>query len=374
MQITDFPELPAMLQQAVMRALTAQHDGNLFEADRLYQQIVRRRPLHPLLANTAAGFFLLKGDFPAAWALFEQRLSLPYYTHRPFAKLAAPMWDGAPIPNKRLLIFADMGLGDTILMARFLPWVQDRVGGLALQVNKGTSAFWRYRLPGAEISEIDDPLPACDFRINMFCLPRLFGADAATMPPPGYIASRPEERDFWRARLGGDGGLKVGISWQGNPDHVRDFERSVPFAALQPLIEDTELKQAGVRFFSVQMHHGRDAVHAAAAQGLIEDLGGEMEARDALEASAALVDELDLVIAVDSAFANLAAAMDRPVWLPTYKVPDWRWWVYPDLDLAHPQIAPWYRSHVIYSCAVRQEWAPVVASLRDDLAKLARQG
>ena len=369
MQISEFPDLPQVLRQATMRALTAQHEGRLFEADRLFHQIAVKRPLHPLLAYTASGFRLLKGDCAGAWALAERRLELPYYTHRPFAHMDAPMWDGSPMPDGRLLIFCDLGLGDTILLARFLPWVQARVGGLAMQVNTGTAAFWRHRLPDAEISGINDPLPACTARINMFCLPRLFGATAENMPPPGYIHSRADERAHWRARLSGD--IKVGLSWQGNPDHVRDFERSIPFDRLRAILDDPVLRGAGVRFFSLQLHQGRTDAADAIAAGEIEDLTPGIMARDPLEASAALIDELDLVIAVDSALANLAGAMNRPFWLPTYKVPDWRWRNYPSLDFAAPLPSPWYGSARVFACGERQVWEPVVADMHKNLRDVA---
>lgn len=372
MQISDFPDLPQVLSQATMRALTAQHDGRLFEADRLFHQIAAKRPLHSLLAYTVADFRLLKGDYAGSWALADRRLELPYYTHRPFSRMETQMWTGAPMPDGRLFVFCDLGLGDTILLARFLPWVQARVGRLLLQVNAGTAAFWRHRMPDAEISEINDPLPACEARINMFCLPRLFGATAETIPPSGYIQSRADERAHWRARLGG--GIKVGLSWQGNPDHVRDFERSMPFDRLRPIIDDPVLRDAGVRFYSLQLHQGRTDAAAAIAAGEIEDLAPEMMARDPLEASAALVDELDLVIAVDSALANLAGAMNRPFWLPTYKVPDWRWRIYPTLDLEVPVTAPWYGSAEVFPCRERRIWEPVVEDMRKRLLEVVAGG
>ena len=346
-----------------MRAIAAQHDGRLFEADRLYAQMVRHTHLHPLIANTAAGFCLLKGDFAAAWSLFEKRLDLPYYTHRPFAALPQPYWAGNDASGKRLLIFCDLGLGDTLLLARFLPWVRERVGAVALQVNPGTAAFWRRRLPDAEINEINDPLPACDLRINSFCLPRLYRADAANIPGPGYIRSSEDERAFWHDRLGARSGLKVGLTWQGNPDHVRDFERSIPFDHLRQIIEDPILRDAGVNFYSLQLNHGRNDVAELAAKGRVDDLADDMLARDPLEASAALTDELDLLITVDSALANLAGAMDRPFWLPTYKVPEWRWRIYPSVDFTEPVAAPWYGAETLFTCRERQDWAPVMADM-----------
>lgn len=366
MQISNFPDIAPKLKDGLLRALQYQHEGRLFEADRLYAQMASRRPVHPVLAHTIGGFCLLKGDFPGAWTMFERRLELPYYTHRPFARLSAPMWDGTPMPRGRLLVFADLGLGDTILLARFLPWVQNRVGALALHANPGTAAFWQKRLPGAEVKELDDPLPDCDARINMFCLPRLFGADAGNMPPAPYLKAEAIERARWRDRLAG--GFRVGVAWQGNPDHARDWERSMPLVAMTPVFSDQFLRRAGVRFFSMQVAHGREQLADLPAGTELEDLGADiMAAENPLEATAALVAEFDLVICVDSALANLAGAMDKPFWLPTYRVPDWRWRNFPDLNLDRPMSAPWYRSQRLYPCTERGEWGAVVAALLADL-------
>ena len=368
MQITDFPELPPTLKSALLRATVNQHEGRFFEADTLFRQLSRQLPLHPLTAHSVGGFELLKGDLAAAWKMFEHRLELPYYTHRPFAQLAAPYWTGETIPGGRLLVFSDLGIGDAILLARFMPWVAERVGQVHFHANEGTAAFWRAQRPGTEVRELNDPLPECDARVNMFCLPRLYGAGAAPVPRPPYISVDEESRRRWRTQLKGE--FKVGLSWQGNPDHARDFERSIPLAALQPLLEDPALRAAGAVFHSLQVTNGRDQL-ADLPEGTLVDLGGSiMAAEDPLGASAALIEELDLVIVIDSALANLAGAMDRPFWLPTYRVPDWRWRTYPGLDPDSPSPSPWYGSARLYACRERGQWAQVVDDMRAELRTL----
>jgi hypothetical protein len=371
MLVTDFPDLPPTLRNALVRATEHQHEGRLFEADALFRQLARQLPLHPLTAHSAGGFELLKGNFAAAWDMFEHRLQLPYYTHRPFARMDAPYWTGEAMPDGRLLVFSDLGLGDAILLARFMPWVAGRVGRVLFHANEGTAAFWRAQFPDAEVRELNDPLPDCDARINMFCLPRLFGADAETMPGPGYIRADDALRRTWKERL--DGSFSVGLCWQGNPDHARDFERSMPLAALLPMIGDPALAAAGVRFHSLQVAHGRDQLAGLPEGASVIDLGDDiMAADDPLGASAALVAELDLVIAIDSALANLAGAMNRPFWLPTCHVPDWRWRIFPDLDLASPKPAPWYESARVFACAVRGQWDDVAGEMRSALTETVR--
>tara|TARA_R110001592_G_scaffold161973_1_gene394887 strand:- start:33772 stop:34890 length:1119 start_codon:yes stop_codon:yes gene_type:complete len=370
MHVSDFPDLPAPLKSALLRATVHQHEGQLFEANALYRQLSRQIPLHPLTAHSVGGFELLKGDLSAAWAMSEHRLNLPYYTHRPFAGLSAPYWTGAEMPGADLLVFSDLGLGDAILLARFMPWVAGRVGRVHFHANEGTAAFWRRQFPDAEVRELNDPLPDCDARINMFCLPRVYGATAENMPRAPYIAADDAAAGAWRAQLRGR--FKVGLSWQGNPDHVRDFERSIPLAALLPLIADPGLRDAGVVFHSMQVAHGRDQLAALPEKSVMVDLGDAiMAADDPLGASADLIAELDLVIAIDSALANLAGAMDRPFWLPTYRIPDWRWQTFPDLDMAAPAPSPWYGSARLFTCRERGNWDDVIADMRTALLERA---
>ncbi|MEP2545361.1 MAG: hypothetical protein ABJI82_11910 [Alphaproteobacteria bacterium] len=346
----------------MVRATVCQHEGRFFEAEALFRQLARQLPLHPLIAHSVGGFELLKGDFASAWKMFAHRLELPYYTHRPFATMDAPYWSGEELPGGSLLVFSDLGIGDAILLARFMPWVAARVGKLHFHANEGTAAFWRRLYPEAEVRELNAPLPDCDARVNMFCLPRLFGAEAATIPKPPYVFADVQAREVWRDRL--EGHFSVGLCWQGNPDHARDFERSIPLVALQPLLEDRDLRVAGVAFHSLQVTHGRDQILALPAGAAMIDLGDAiMAADDPLGASAALIAELDLVIVIDSALANLAGAMDCPFWLPTYRVPDWRWRIFPELDPENPVPSPWYGSARLFTCRERGQWDVVVGEM-----------
>ena len=47
---------------------------------------------------------------------------------------------------------------------------------------------------------------------------------------------------------------------------------------------------------------------------------------------AAIVENLDLVISIDSAIANLAAAMGKPTWVPIPKIPNWHWLIVTGTD------------------------------------------
>ena len=156
----------------------------------------------------------------------------------------------------------------------------------------------------------DGPLPPYDAQIAMMSLAGVLRATGASLPPAPYLAADPARVAAWDQKLGP--GFKVGLVWQGHRQHRNDRNRSLPAAALGPL-----LAQAGVKWFSLQ----NEPPDLSALPGVV-DLSGDLT--DFGETAAAIM-ALDLVIAVDTAVAHLAGALGKPVWLALPFAPDWRW-------------------------------------------------
>jgi ADP-heptose:LPS heptosyltransferase len=77
--------------------------------------------------------------------------------------------------------------------------------------------------------------------------------------------------------------------------------------------------------------------------------------------TAALLAELDLVIAVDTAVAHLAGALGKPVWVLSRFDSCWRW-------LANRRDSPWYPSLRLYRQHSPGDWGGVIAEAASDLA------
>jgi ADP-heptose:LPS heptosyltransferase len=82
--------------------------------------------------------------------------------------------------------------------------------------------------------------------------------------------------------------------------------------------------------------------------------------------TAALITNLDLVIAVDTAIAHLAGALGKPVWILNRFDACWRW-------LHDRDDSPWYPTARLYRQTKPGDWAGVVQRVRDDLDRLARR-
>ena len=157
--------------------------------------------------------------------------------------------------------------------------------------------------------------PPFDVQAPLLSLPRIFRTTLATIPANiPYLRPDPELLADWQRQLSGVGSFKVGIAWQGNPDHQLDRRRSVPLLAFAPLAD-----VPGVSLVSLQKGPGREQLPDLADRMGVLDLADRLE--DFVD-TAAVISNLDLVITVDTALAHLAGPWEfrcgwRCRWSPT---------------------------------------------------------
>jgi hypothetical protein len=201
-----------------------------------------------------------------------------------------------------------------------------------------------------------EALPAHDLEVPLASLPHLLGLELGSIPARvPYLRSDPARRTRWRAWLGDATELQVGLVWQGNPRARADRGRSVPLRSLAPL-----LSISGAQFVSLQKEHGLDQLDELPPGSVRRPEPGLDGGPDAFLDTAALLDELDLLITSDTAVAHLAGALGRPVWLLLKFAPDWRW-------LSERQDSPWYPTMRLYRQSTPGDWAGVVERVGRDL-------
>ena len=76
--------------------------------------------------------------------------------------------------------------------------------------------------------------------------------------------------------------------------------------------------------------------------------------------TATLVEQLDLVISVDTSVVHLAGALGRPVWVLLPYVPDYRW-------LLDRRDSVWYPTARLYRQTAKRDYAEVIDRVRADL-------
>lgn len=344
------------VDDACGHAARLEAEGRWMEAEDVYRQILAVVPGHPLASYLYAMCLLARGEYSAAWPLFQRRLDTEFYRAKATTRLDAPYWQGEPAPGRTVLVHVDQGLGDLIMCARYLPMAAARVGRLILAVPAGMRALFASLRCPLEIVELGEEVPSFDLHLHAFSLPAVFATTLETIPPAVCLHAEPARVERMRARLGGD--FTVGLCWQGNPAHPRDGARSLPLAALAPV-----LQLPGIRFVSLQVGPAGDQVHVLPPPLSVEDFRAELETGDALVPAAALISALDLTITVDSAIAHLAGALGRPVWIALPAAPDWRW-------LRQGESAAWYPTARLFRQPVAGHWRPCIDALARALAHL----
>jgi hypothetical protein len=159
----------------------------------------------------------------------------------------------------------------------------------------------------------------------------------------------------WRERIGGDG-FKIGIAWQGNPQARIDEGRSIP---LEQFIALSRVD--GVRLISLQKHHGLGQLACLPMDVEIETLGDDFDnGSDAFVDTAAIMQNLDLIITSDTSIPHLAGALGKPTWIALKPMPDWRW-------LLDRGDSPWYPTVRLFRQTATGNWNPVFAEIEREL-------
>ena len=333
--------------------------GRHREALASFDAAIARNPELAEAHFSRAHELLLCGEYAAGWKEHEWRWKVKALD-APMPEFRQPLWDGAALPGKTLLLHAEQGLGDTIQFIRYAPLAARRCGAVILECQPQIAGLLR-PIPGlSRVVARGEPLPAFDAHLPVMSLPRVFGTTVDSVPWNGpYIRADPRRIEHWRRALAPGARLHVGLAWAGRPQYWDDRKRSIPLAAFAPLAG-----LAGLCLYSLQWGEAAAQIPSLPGGMRIRDFGDAI--RDFSE-MAALVACLDIVISVDTSVTHLAGAMGAPAWLLAAHAPDWRWL----LDRAD---SPWYPSVRIFRQQRHGDWPGVIGRVAAELARRAGAG
>jgi tetratricopeptide (TPR) repeat protein len=325
---------------------------------------LRALQLKPDSAELKFGFSMVKlllGDYESGLALFESRLEKEALSQAAYGALQTrmdevrglPRWQGEPGAGRTLLVWTDQGFGDAIMMMRYFPMLKEFGFGKVVVYCERALVRIIQSLQGVdEVVLRDQPLPArVDCHFPMTSLPFIFRTRIDTIPDRvPYLAVPVELRRKWADRLAVVASPRVGFAWAGRKDNPKDSLRSIWLGKFFPLFEI-----AGIKFFSLQKDEGEAEIRKTGFK-LFDHMD---ECEDLLETSA-LIENLDLVISVDTVTAHLAGALGRPVWLLNRFETEWRW-------LLDREDSPWYPTMKIFRQSRGGSWDEVLAKVASAL-------
>ena len=332
--------------------------GDEAGAELCYQRVLDRAPADPEARYNLAHVLLVRGELARGFQEFEQRWGCEGYVAeygRP--DLRAPRWT-PDSPAKTVLVHAEQGFGDTLQFLRYLPMLLDRGLTVIFEAQPQLRRLLaQLEQPGLTLISRGDPVPDHDAQIPLLSLTAALQTGYLSIPPLLPLRAGPSSID-----LGDSGYFRVGVCWSGNPNHHNDRNRSARLDALASMFH-----VAGIRWISLQVGAGAGDFSIALPQlmhwdgrQIVNELADvSAHLRDFAD-TAALIDQLDLVITVDTSIAHLAATLNKPVWLMLPHLPEWRW----QQERAD---SPWYPSMRIFRQRARADWPGVGEQIRCEL-------
>jgi tetratricopeptide (TPR) repeat protein len=323
----------------------------------------RALALHPGYGDASFALAVLllgMGRFEEGWRLYESRYELPAFVHyKTRALLSCAQWQGGTLAGKSLLVWQEDGLGDMVQFSRYFALLKAQ--GAAHITFACVPALHRLMATVDGVDAVLDHDTAqsratastYDCWTSLLSAPLHFRTTLETIPRAVRLVAEPSLVDTWRPMLETlPPGRKIGLVWKGNAKHHNDANRSIPtLDTLAPL-----WRVPGLNFVSLQKGQGEDeARHPPAGQPLLE-LGSAVH--DFAD-TAAIIEQLDLVICVDTSTAHVAASLGKPCWvmLPEKDV-DWRW-------LQARSDSPWYPDTLrLFRRAPGEGWAETVERVR----------
>ncbi len=324
------------------------------EAMDTFHQALSLDPQNADAHSNLAYALLLRGDLAGGFDEYEWRWKCPKFPS-PRRGFTQPLWTGQDPRSRTILVYAEQGLGDTIQFIRYVPMLAKLGARIIVECKRELLPLLKQVEGVEQWLAFGDALPPFEWQVPMLSLARAFRTTLETIPNSvPYLRADPDRAEKWQAKIeDADDALRVGLVWAGTPTHANDRHRSISLAQFAPL---AAVKH--VRWYSLQF--GPRAADPRPPGLELIDLGSQV--RDFAD-SAAIIDQLDLLISVDTSPAHLAGAMGKPVWTLAPFNCDWRW-------LLEDESTPWYPTMRLFRQDRYGDWENAIARVTQELALL----
>jgi tetratricopeptide (TPR) repeat protein len=333
-----------------------------------YDRVLALAPDHLPALWSRAHVWLALGELAPGWVAYEWRWRALGWPRRLWP---APRWDGTALAGRKILVHSEQGVGDELLFATCLPEVLAQAAQVIVECDPRLVSLLRRAFPAASVWPRHEPgapstssadLPRSDVQLPIGSLPRYVRPRLQTFPVrSGYLVPEPLRLAHWQSRLDALGpGLRVGLAWRS----LASRHTALHYTQLcqwRPV-----LRLPGIHWVNLQYDDYAAELTAIAQQwGIRIQHWPDLDTFEDLEALAAVMAGLDLVIAPETTIAALAGSLGLPVWRLSIASTDW--------DVLGTAAMPWYPTMRIYRQAQLGEWAEVFARVAADLQRLVAQ-
>ena len=302
--------------------------------------------------RTNKGLLCLQyGHWAEGWQYFESRWETKSML-KAVRRFDFPLWLGKESLNgKTLLVHCEQGMGDTIQFCRFVPMLLALGAQVTLAVQAPLQTLLEANFPNVRVLPGIPTQETFDFHCPIMSLGLAFSAGFSNIPNSvGYLTLPSPAVAKWAAFSGEGARPCIGLVWSGSATHANDANRSVALTELLKVLP------SGPRYLSLQKEYREGDLAVVLGAGL-EDVSAQL-----LDFSdtAALCQQCDLIVSVDTSVAHLSGALGIPTLLLLPFNADWRW-------LTGRNDSPWYASLQLLRQATRADWTGAFAQLKETL-------
>jgi len=332
-------------------------ENNIRKAINYYEKAVSLKPDCLEVYYNLSSAYLIEKDFEKGWEIFRKIRQMKQKNKKIDESLLKIQWNGESLEGKTIYVFHEQGIGDTIFSARYLPLLNSMGAKVKLKPQAGLEKL--FRQSDFDIEVIDNSVPEeyidFDTHISMYYMLSILNMNTQHIPfPDGYLKVDKQKSEYYRQKYFNNDKFKTGIVWQGNPKFKNDKKRSISLKELYPLADIPEIK-----LYSLQKGSGSEQLLELPENLEIIDIGNSF---NDFSDTAAAIDNLDLLISVDTSVVHLAGALGKPAWVLIPYSPDWRWFLESDESV-------WYKSIKLFRQKEPGNWLEVIDRVCKSLYK-----
>ncbi len=309
---------------------------------------------------------LMLGNYIEGWDLYEARFGTDQFKDHvwPSSGVRITAFSELKVTKDNpLLVWSEQGMGDVIQFCRYLYLLEEKDIPFVFSTRKNLIELMKTWLPFSDKIILEKTwTPEEDNRpqIPLMSLPRLFGTETHTIPNHcPYLTPTKKIPD--RLLLNeAPGGLKVGFAWASNPDNKQMYRHKTmpPELLLSHFIDLVDLDL--IDLHSLQIGKDSKNIEQYKDHQRVYNWDGKL---DDFSDTAFVINQLDMVISVDTAVAHLGGALGKPTWLLLPHNADFRW-------LLDSTDSPWYPTMRIFRQPQRGDWEFVAKEIKEALGML----
>ncbi|ODN71922.1 tetratricopeptide repeat protein [Methylobrevis pamukkalensis] len=250
------------------------------------------------------------GNLEAGWDLYDLRLGIDHIGIRRMS-LPLPFWDGQPAPGKRLLLWSEQGVGDTIRMISLLGEAIARTGKVTVACDPRLVTIVARSMPGIDVISLQTIRPEeHDLQLSLGSLPTFFRRSFAEFDVPPRFVVPDRRRRLQYASLARRLGPApvVGLCWRSrNTQGVRS-RYYLDLMELGPIVS-----VPGISFVNTQYNCTIEELEAFYNHtGLVIHSLPDLDQKQDIDGSVSLIDCCDLVITANTVVGDIAGASACP--------------------------------------------------------------